>query len=874
MKQEIIKNKTRNYHIFTLEEIEKFYNEYFGSENVKSSGKEFITLCPFHDDTHPSFYISKETGQYHCKSCEEKGNIITFSKHFKIDLKDRYLNKSHSIIHTKSKSKSIQISNFNKKLLKLIQQAFVSNLFTNHTDIVHEIEITRGYTRHNIEDYGIGYCSNDGNVEAIFEYLIKNSGIVIYDNNNKVEDIQSSDVKSFLHRVGIINEGGFISFQNRITYPYYIDGDCVYFIAGKTKETPNDKYNSQKYLKLKTNAELGIENVLYGIDSLKFDGDTIYILEGITDAISAKIAFDNNVPVISACGANFTNKFYDLLEKSDKTKVVLIPDSEVKKDVQKCVEETVNKLLHIGKKVFTVELERGEGVDKIDVCDYIRDYGKDIFIQFVECNKVEQFKKSKSESGISDEFIEHCLNGIGEIDDAKLFTKFFKNKIIFDSNDEIWYELEGCYYVSRKQIDLISRFEDILNIYSGFISDKYKVDVFNKHINSLKQYKKMSTILTICRGIDFLGRDDIIWDDNGYLLGCNNCIIDLRTGKEVINDGTIFIKNKTNVEWKGLDKKCPKFEEFLNTIFNNNADLIAVNRKLLGLSILGGSEQDVFPIYYGERGRNGKTTLFTVLEKILGNDLVYSFNNELILEQTYTKHSAIASPDKMAFKGKRLIFSSEISKNRKIDTTEVKKLTGGDAITGRHLYKSEDTFFPTHTMFLFCNHFPSADAEDNAFWERVIVVPFEISFVKNPTYNWERLEDVKKEQQLMKEQSGILSWLVRECIDYQKNGIIIPNICKEETFLYRDSEDYFSQFLNETCEFNDDFNLKSNDLFLLYKSWCILHNIKPSLREFSIDMKKRFIVKRKNTGFIYYGIRIVKSEEVKSKEIAKQYNGF
>ena len=45
-------------------------------ERVERRGKELICLCPFHDDTNPSFRINIDSGLWHCFACKESGNIV------------------------------------------------------------------------------------------------------------------------------------------------------------------------------------------------------------------------------------------------------------------------------------------------------------------------------------------------------------------------------------------------------------------------------------------------------------------------------------------------------------------------------------------------------------------------------------------------------------------------------------------------------------------------------------------------------------------------------------------------------------------------------------------------------------------------------
>ncbi|MBA7531592.1 DNA primase [subsurface metagenome] len=57
------------------------YEEFYGKhlEKVHKAGQdEFKALCPFHEDTNPSFSFNKNTGQYYCHGCGAKGDIFNF----------------------------------------------------------------------------------------------------------------------------------------------------------------------------------------------------------------------------------------------------------------------------------------------------------------------------------------------------------------------------------------------------------------------------------------------------------------------------------------------------------------------------------------------------------------------------------------------------------------------------------------------------------------------------------------------------------------------------------------------------------------------------------------------------------------------------
>lgn len=46
---------------------------------LKQVGKNFISLCPFHEEKTPSFYLYINTNRFYCFGCHEKGNVINLT---------------------------------------------------------------------------------------------------------------------------------------------------------------------------------------------------------------------------------------------------------------------------------------------------------------------------------------------------------------------------------------------------------------------------------------------------------------------------------------------------------------------------------------------------------------------------------------------------------------------------------------------------------------------------------------------------------------------------------------------------------------------------------------------------------------------------
>src|SRR5690625_1308199 len=61
--------------IKTTNDIVDIIGEYV---SLKKQGKNFVALCPFHDEKTPSFSVAQEKQIFHCFGCKKGGNVITF----------------------------------------------------------------------------------------------------------------------------------------------------------------------------------------------------------------------------------------------------------------------------------------------------------------------------------------------------------------------------------------------------------------------------------------------------------------------------------------------------------------------------------------------------------------------------------------------------------------------------------------------------------------------------------------------------------------------------------------------------------------------------------------------------------------------------
>ncbi|UCF91073.1 MAG: DNA primase [Desulfobacterales bacterium] len=462
----------------------------------------------------------------------------------------------------------------------------------------------------------------------------------------------------------------------------------------------------------------------------------------------------------------------------------------------------------------------------------------------------------------------------GESGAAKVFTGFQRGKFCYDHASRQWFKFNGSHWELDYVNEVLSRVESVATEYAKvakhFAAAKTEAIQANdnpaendykelendtlKAMRRLLNLKTRENVLTLAAaGKDSLGITGNEWDRDPWVLGCKNGVIDLKTGELKSGKPEDYIKTVAPVEWQGIDASCPLWERFLLEIFNGDTDTTDFMQRLFGYSITGTCKEHIYPVAWGI-GRNGKGTTFEVLSSVLG-ELAGPMESEMILEQKFKRHSGGPASDIIHLRGKRIVWASESGEGRNLDSGKLKWLTGGDTLTGRAPYgRRQVTFRPTHTLFLLTNHKPHANTDDYALWNRVLLIPFTLSFVDEPTAANERKKDGDLADKLKAEASGILAWLVRGCLEYQRIGLSPPESIKAATREYQQDEDILGHFIEDCCILGDNLEVKAGDLYQAYVKWCgeMGHKAMSGTR-FGREMKRRFDSYKPNYVF-YIGI--------------------
>ena len=158
-----------------------------------------------------------------------------------------------------------------------------------------------------------------------------------------------------------------------------------------------------------------------------------------------------------------------------------------------------------------------------------------------------------------------------------------------------------------------------------------------------------------------------------------NGTLDLRTGQLREHDPADRLSKVTEGAYR------PKVDggewcRFLETVLPD-PDVRGYLQRLIGQALIGRTVEHVFPIATGV-GANGKSVATEAIRYALGSYAV-SINPDLLL----TSERGPGGTELMELMGARLAIGQETNDGRALDEALMKRLTGGDELTARRLYR-------------------------------------------------------------------------------------------------------------------------------------------------------------------------------------------
>lgn len=324
----------------------------------------------------------------------------------------------------------------------------------------------------------------------------------------------------------------------------------------------------------------------------------------------------------------------------------------------------------------------------------------------------------------------------------------------------------------------------------------------------------------------------------------NGKVIDLRTLGVRPRTMDDMFSIESPVEY--LPKETyPVAEEFFKGICCGDKEYIDYLRHFCAYCLSGSIADRSFYILTGS-GLNGKSTLMTILNKILG--AFYTPLSEDVMVSFDRKGGA--TPEILPLLYSRLGVLPESKDDVTLNCERVKRLTGSDVLTCRPLYQEEISFETQSKIVLMTNNLPKFNAFDKAMTDRIKILPFNAEFTNNPVYVDKLKENIDE----------IFTYILQGSLDLWKNRNLgtIPCIMREATKGYFKDNDTIALFIEDRCETGEDCKVGAKDIYDEYNNWCEVSKQKRMSRQsFSKVLEAKFEKKRVMNGNVYTGIKLL-----------------
>ena len=291
---------------------------------LKKRGKDFLGLCPFHNEKSPSFSVSQDKQLYYCFGCGEGGNSYKFLMEIGkqsfaevvLDLARRYQVEVKTVEPEQRKEIQRQLS-LREELHRILE---VTASFYQHALHQSQGEHALAYLREqrNLEEstinhFQLGYAP--AGWETLYRYLVETKRYPVH----------------FVEQAGLIKprktgSGYYDVFRDRLIVPIMdLKGKVIGFGGRSLKDEDRPKYLNSPETPLFDKSKS-----LFALDKARTSisrSDCAVVVEGYFDAIALHEAGIDNV--VASLGTAFTqNQLKQLLRFTPSKQVVLNFDAD------------------------------------------------------------------------------------------------------------------------------------------------------------------------------------------------------------------------------------------------------------------------------------------------------------------------------------------------------------------------------------------------------------------------------------------------------------------------------------------------------------------------------------------------------------------
>lgn len=356
-------------------------------------------------------------------------------------------------------------------------------------------------------------------------------------------------------------------------------------------------------------------------------------------------------------------------------------------------------------------------------------------------------------------------------------------------------------------------------------------------------------------------------DIHPYRLSCKNGMINLVTGEINLAVPDDNITKCIDLNYN-KDADSSDFDNFVKQITEGidgpRIEIYNYLRWIIGYALQGNPNKKIFIILYGEKGYNGKSLLMNTINDIL--EYYSATMDKSIVLEGQQKSAGAHSSELCQLENCRFGILTDTKENSSIDDGQVKQITGGtDTLSTREIFGKQKEFIPTFVPFISSNHPIKLNLNDKAMYERLIVIPFNLSFVREPVEYYERQDDPSLPDKFKSNKEGILKWLIDASMYYNQDKTkLCPNILKEAKEEYNKQVDNYTGFMEKNFTKLDPEALIGRTIFFsLFTEYMKDNNIKIAKKQYERDFDKilEVIVMPGKRKKFYKGLVYINEEE-------------
>ena len=338
---------------------------------LKKQGTSHRGLCPFHQEKHPSFSVSKSKGIFKCFSCQEAGDVFSFlMKHEGMDFEEAvtWLASRYGIeVEKTDRSDRDQINRTLRERHFLIQEKAAA-YFEEHKQTALSYLEQRGISAGMIERFGLGYAPENGLRDHLLTQGFTDT------------DLATAQVIS-LHGTHAKDK-----FRNRVIFPIRTVSGRTLAFGGRTL---SDDPKTPKYLNSAESEFYKKRAELYGLYEAKqaiMRKENCFLTEGYTDVIRLhQLGIEETVAPL---GTSFTDEQARKLRRFT-SKVTILTDGD--EAGLKAASRMMEILLRFDFEVKFVPLPPGSDPDSFfrgkspeEARSYLKDTAQDAILYFAE----------------------------------------------------------------------------------------------------------------------------------------------------------------------------------------------------------------------------------------------------------------------------------------------------------------------------------------------------------------------------------------------------------------------------------------------------------------------------------------------------------